>query len=540
MAKARIAGVLLVGAGVLAAALPAQAAKTGGDAHFNALSYIQFTDPALAYLQSAWQIEQATCVKLVNYPDKSGTEGLALVPEAADSLPVVSKDGKTYTFTVTPGKFRFYPGNEPVTAKTFQAVFNRDADPKMNMAAPGYLTEVVGAQAVLDGKAKSVSGVQVKGNRLIFHLVAPTGDFLSRLSLPFFCALPVGTPHDPNGVIKPAMAGPYYYKTVEPNRRIVLAKNPSYHGSRPTNFNTFTITYGQAQQASLLQIEKGQVDWAVDGVPGSANAELWDKYGPTSSAGKSGKQQFFVNPQIGSFYVSLNTSRPLFGDQKMRQAVNFAIDRQQLSRQNGAYASRPMQQTLPPGMIGYQPQTYYGTTANLGRAKQVSGGKSGSAVLYASTSVITTQKAQVLQAELKQLGVDVQIQQYARATQLTKEGTKGEPFDMGMEGWIADYPDPYAFLNVNLDGTQIHDANNQNYSYLNDPGINDALHQAAKLRGTARGKAYMALDRKLTQQTAMWAPYATINDVEFWAPRIGCQMYAPAIGLSNLNKLCLR
>src|SRR5579862_6546950 len=218
MAKARIAAVLLVSVGALGATLPAQAAKTGGDAHFNALSYVQFTDPALAYLQSAWQIEQATCVKLVNYPDKPGTEGLALQPEAASSMPVVSADGKTYTFTVPPGRFHFYPGNEAVTAKTFQAVFNRDADPKMNMAAPGYLTEVVGAQAVLDGHAKKVSGVSVSGDKLTFHLVTPTGDFLSRLSLPFFCALPINTPHDPNGVNQPPMAGPYYYKVVDPNR----------------------------------------------------------------------------------------------------------------------------------------------------------------------------------------------------------------------------------------------------------------------------------------------------------------------------------
>ena len=80
---------------------------------------IDFIDPALAYYQTSWQIEYATCVKLLNYPDKSGDAGKVLTPEAASALPTVSADGKTYTFTVPAGKFKFNTG-EPVTAATFQ------------------------------------------------------------------------------------------------------------------------------------------------------------------------------------------------------------------------------------------------------------------------------------------------------------------------------------------------------------------------------------------------------------------------------------
>ena len=58
---------------------------------------IDFIDPALAYYQTSWQVEYATCVKLLNYPDKSGDAGKVLTPEAASGMPTVSADGKTYT-----------------------------------------------------------------------------------------------------------------------------------------------------------------------------------------------------------------------------------------------------------------------------------------------------------------------------------------------------------------------------------------------------------------------------------------------------------
>jgi ABC-type oligopeptide transport system substrate-binding subunit len=71
---------------------------------------IDFIDPALAYYQESWQIEYATCVKLLNYPDKPAPAGYQLQPEAASAMPTVSSDGLTVTFTVPPGKYKFNTG----------------------------------------------------------------------------------------------------------------------------------------------------------------------------------------------------------------------------------------------------------------------------------------------------------------------------------------------------------------------------------------------------------------------------------------------
>ena len=66
---------------------------------------------------------------LLNYPDESGAGGLRLVPDAARSLPTVSEDGRTYTFTIRPGMRFSPPSNQPVTAQTFKHTIERSLSP---------------------------------------------------------------------------------------------------------------------------------------------------------------------------------------------------------------------------------------------------------------------------------------------------------------------------------------------------------------------------------------------------------------------------
>ena len=83
--------------------------------------------------------------------------------------------------------------------------------------------------------------------------------------------------------------------------------------------------------------------------------------------------------------------------------------------------------------------------------------------------------AQIVQFNLKQIGLNVNTHLFARAVQIEKEGTRGEPFDITSEGWIADYADPYDFINVLLSGDSLHDTNNNNVAYFNDPKFNKQM-----------------------------------------------------------------
>ena len=112
-------------------------------------------------------------------------------------------------------------------------------------------------------------------------------------------------------------------------------------------------------------------------MPPTAHAQLGPKYGPDSDAAKKGKQQYFVNPTLSFRYLALNTTRPAFKDTKIRQAVNYAIDRRAILNQRGAYAGQPTDHYLPPGVPG---STGTGTVYPVNRpdvekAKQLTGGK---------------------------------------------------------------------------------------------------------------------------------------------------------------------
>ncbi len=516
-------------------------AQQGGTAKFNLQSDTDYIDPALAYYTVSWGFEYATCAKLLNYPDKAGAAGSQLQPEVAQSMPQVSSDGKTYTFTIRSG-FKFSPpSGEAVDAMTFKNVIERDLNPKMASPASSFISDIVGAQEYLDGKATSVSGVVASGNKLTIKLTKVAPDFLARIAMPFFCALPKDIEVNPNGLKAPVpSAGPYYIASYEPKRTIVLKKNPNYTGDRPHNLNTITYTVGIDPNATKLEIEKDQVDWAADGVPPTSHAELGRKYGADSQAAKDGKQQYFVNPILSFRYLALNTQRPLFKNEKLRQAVNFAIDRRALLIQRGAFAGQPTDQYLPPGIPGYTDENIYPLDKpDVEKAKQLAGNVSGKAVMYTCNESPCPESAQIIQNNLKAIGLDVEVRQFERAVQFKKEGTKGEAFDIGFEGWQADYADPFDFINILLDGTTIREANNNNFSYFNDPAWNKKMEDASKLADQKRYDAYGQLDVDLAQGPAPLAAWDNDNERDFFSSRIGCQLFQPVYGM-DIAALCVR
>ena len=106
--------------------------------------------PGARLLPWSWPIGYATCAKLFNYPDAPGAAGTRVVPEVVDRF-TVSKDGRTYTFELKQ-TFRFHTG-AAVTAQSFADAFNRDAQPRLESPATAFMHEIVGAAAVIDGKA---------------------------------------------------------------------------------------------------------------------------------------------------------------------------------------------------------------------------------------------------------------------------------------------------------------------------------------------------------------------------------------------------
>jgi ABC-type oligopeptide transport system substrate-binding subunit len=489
---------------------------TGGTLNVDLFTDVDYTDPALDYLSTGWEIEYATCLKLLNYPDANGPKGGQLTPEAAAGFPKVSNGGKTYDFTVKAGFTKFSNG-QPVTAANFKAAFDRDADPKMQSPALPFFSDVVGSDK------SPVSGVQVRGSHLVVHLTKAAPDFLARVAMPFFCAIPTNLPHDPNGVLAPPSAGPYYIASRVPNKSIVIKRNPFYKGKRPHNVNEINYIVGNSQAATYLRTQQGATDYAAGGIPSASYAEAAQKYGVN-------KGQFWVKPQLGISYLAFNHDRPLFkgaAGAALAKSINYAIDRKALLAQGGYLAGKRADQILPPGIAGFRDANLYPlkgpdvTTAKKWAAK--AGVKDGQTIEYYTSNTGAAQlAAQIVQFNLKQIGLNVNTHLFARAVQINKEGTRGEPFDITSEGWIADYADPYDFINVLLSGDSLHASNNNNVAYYNDPTFNKQMIDASNLSGAPRYKAYGNLDVNMMLKNPPWAPRNNFNDRILVSSKIGC------------------
>ena len=223
-----------------------------------------------------------------------------------------------------------------------------------------FLADVVGARAYMAGRASHVAGVVASGDTLTIRLLAPAPDFLSRIALQAFCAVPSNTPI--KEVREIPSAGPYYVASYTPGQGVVLARNPNYRGSRPHHFARIELAVGISAKRAFHEIEAGSADYTDLALYPSTTiaaraSRLAARYGPRSAAAARGKQQYFVNPGLQLDFFVLNTHRTLFRDVRVRQAVNYAIDRRALARLGDFFQpvpGRPTDHYLPPAMPGFR------------------------------------------------------------------------------------------------------------------------------------------------------------------------------------------
>ena len=472
-------------------------------------------DPALAQSAEAWELEYATCAKLLNYPPRAGYRGTRLIPEVAASLPQVSADRLTYTFTVRPG-WRFSDGTA-VTAASFAHAFERAVSPELASPAAPYLREVASWRA--------------RGRTLTIRLRRAAPDFQQRLALPYFCAVPVATPNVQSDHLP--SAGPFAIAHYTHGRSVLLERNRFYHGPRPARVDSILYRFGAFPSQIKLQLERGEVDYGV--VSPSAFASLAEKF-------KGDSRHLFVVPQPIVAYLALNTQRPLFKDNpQLRRAVNFALNRPILARLFGERGAVPADEYLPPGFPGYQAEHLYPVDGpDVETAKKLARGhlRGGKAVFLSCGSEACKERALVVKDSLERIGLHVRIAANPGLGQFTLAGVKGTKFDIADVITRPDYGDPYALVDKLLDSRVIRAVGNTNISYFDDPRFDRAIDAAQGLTGVARDRAYGRLGIAVARTQAPLAAYAVLNARVFVSARVGCIRYQPVYGL-DLSSICL-
>ncbi len=529
---------LVAGLGLLtAAALAGPPPRKGGTLRISEPFDVGSIDPALAYRTETFGvIEFATCAKLYNYPDNPAPAGAIVIPEVAKGFPKVSKDGKTQTIELRP-TYRFHTGRR-ITAANFVAAFNRDASPKMQSPATAYLHEIVGADAVIEGKARTIAGVRaLRPYRLQIRTNRPLGDLVSRLTMPFFCPIATTTPLQE--IDDPLGSGPYYVAARIPDRQIVLKRNRFYHGRRPAKVDQVVWTIGAGPEACRLAVEQNETDYCVI-LPATAYKQIANRYGINRKGGR-----FFFHPALETDYFAFNHDRPAFkgpGQIPLKQAINWAIDRRAIAAAAGFLAGTRTDQILPPAM-GRNASIYpLGgvTQARLAKARALLAKakfKPEKLVLYTSNGPFYVSAAQILQFNLKRLGIDVEVQYFSTRAVLAKAGTRGEPFDVVLVRFAADYADPITFL-ATLDGRGIKKTGNTNFAYFDRPKYNREIERIDRLSGEARRRAWAALDAEMMRDDPPWAPFTNSANLEFVSKSFGCYVFQPVMGAVDIAAAC--
>jgi DNA-binding SARP family transcriptional activator/ABC-type oligopeptide transport system substrate-binding subunit len=498
-------------------------------------------EPALNTDPGAYQIEFATCAKLLNYPDKSPPAGWHLQPELAAAMPTISPDRRTYRFTIRPG-YRFSPpSNQPVTAETFRYSIERALSPKLaenpiGQVPPGpqFIDDIEGERAFRAGTVEHISGLRAAGNTLSITLTQPSPDFLHRLALPFFCPVPTGTAlvfgalrhHTTSGEGYEVSAGPYYVADASGEGHIILRRNPNYPGPRRQTFDAIAIREKGDASAALDQIQnKG---W--DGItsmfdPALEPGGLVDRRWGAESPAAPDKQQFFLTPQSATRFIAFNGSRGIFTDARVRRAAALAIDRSALA---AAWGALPTDQLLSPALPQYQDRELYPRSASVARARTLIEGRSGKALMAIPAGCDQcTEAAHVARRNLATVGINVTIRKLDDLGAAIESGAK---FDLLDTSTALPYPDSASFLTHLFDDIP---------SGWLPAGVRARVESLAGMSGNRRQAAAASVADRLATEEVPVAAYGTPQTSQFISPRIGCRVLSPFANGLNLAAACI-
>lgn len=491
--------------GAVAANDSRRPAAKGGEATVGlAAGGIDHLEPALWYFNTTWQIGFVTCTTLVRYPDKAGQDGAVIEGGLAD-LPVISDDGMTYEFTLRDGvKFS---GGAPITGADIKYTFERMLNPAMASPGTGFFTAIDGVAAYAAGEADEVSGITVDGNTITFKLTDPPDSFLERLTMPFACPVPTGTPIEPIEDGSILGSGPYIVESYTPQRALVLVRNPDYAadvlGERGALDKITIDTTIDPTQAALV-IRSGQIAANMDMI---AAADAGQALADPALAGR-----VFADPIATVTYLWLNTQEGPLDNVKVRQAINYAISRTDIQRVlGGPSQSAVTDQILPPTMAGWSDADIYPAAGDPEKAKQLLA-ESGltlpikMTIRTGSDSAGLSDIAQTIQAHLKAVGIDATVELAESAVHYAITTTVENRTQSGIDPWYQDYPHPDNFIGVLLDGSRITPTNNQNRAMFDESSINDRIHELTASMDPASTAAWHELDAQIMRDFAPWAP----------------------------------
>jgi peptide/nickel transport system substrate-binding protein/oligopeptide transport system substrate-binding protein len=464
---------------------PRVAEREGGVFKFQLANDPGSLDPARFDFQniSSRQLMYLLYDGLVDYHP----ETMEVIPSLAYNWQV-SEDGKTYQFYLREG-IKFHNGME-VTAEVFKKSWERLFSPGKKYTNSFMLQSIVGAKELQAGRAREAKGIKViTPYTLQVELEEPNNAFLSILGHP--ATFPVDLvvvekTGDKYGSDKAAVVGTGPYRLVEwqKNKQLTLEKNPEYFGHN-SYIERLEMPIIKNSEEALIMLEAGKLHFIQEipiGKMGYVNSK-------PELAGLVVKAPF-----LATYYYAFNLTAPPFDNVKIRQALNYAIDRELIIEYLWEGLGKPLGGIVPAGFGNYSyPKNSY--TYNLTMAKKLLE-DTGHPLGFGIPDILLTYNssaghraiARAVQQQLAQIGIKVILEEVSWEELLAKmQRGDGNIFRVG---WIADYPHVDNFLYNSFHSGAVNKGNILNYA---NNLVDDLLKQARQEKDLAKSMELYSL-----------------------------------------------
>jgi oligopeptide transport system substrate-binding protein len=435
------------------------------------------------------------------------TEG-EIVPNLAEDWSI-SPDGKVYTFYLRKG-VRFHAtteGNTPtanggreVKADDWVWTFNHICDPDTNSERAYFIDMIKGYRDYSEGRSDSLAGVSATDDyTLRIELEYPFSPFIAVLAYDTFVVLPREDVEkwgdDFN--FHPVGTGPFKFEEWVQDDRIVLSRNEDYWR---TDANGNRLPYLDGIEFKI--INDLTMQWTEFTLGNYHSIEsVDDPY--YSEAKQKYADSYFERPQMGTYFYGMNVNLEPFTDKRVRQALNYAVDREGLIELVRNGRATPAKGVLPPGMFGYNPDLE-GYSYNPDKARQLlaeAGYSDGLKVMLQYNTDDTQRRiAEALQQQLRQVGIEMELRGVDPGAHLDSI-ERGE-IALFRLGWVIDYSDPDNFLYVLFNSNNF--GSGGNYSMFSNAEV-DRLTNAARVENDpeARRRMYQEAERIIVDE-APW------------------------------------
>jgi peptide/nickel transport system substrate-binding protein len=424
---------------------------------------------------------------LVRYKD--GT--LQVEPALAQTW-TISDDGLTYRFDLRPG-IKFHDGT-PLTAAAVKFNFDRMLDENHPYHDTGPFP--------LSFFFSSIDKVETEGTGTVyFKLKEPYAPFLSNL------AYPTGLIVSPEAVKQhgadfgrnPSGTGPFRFAEWESNAKVVVVRNDLYWGDSPSLEAVVfrPITDANTRVAEMLS---GGLDLMVE-VP------------PDNVAQFANDDAFAVHEQAGPhvWFLILNAKEGPMADKRVRQAVNYAIDKKSLVENVLQGTAQVAAGPTPPAFSWAYNDSLSPYPYDPEKARQLikEAGFEGAELTFYVTEggsgmLDPIPMGAAIQADLAEVGFDVKIETYEWNTFLGKvnPGLEGKA-DMAEMAWMTNDPDTLPYLALRTGAFP--DAGGFNSGYYSNPTVDKLLEDARRSTDQARRARLYKQMQSIVREDAPWA-----------------------------------